>query len=521
MLRETTFPSVLKVGWARHVSENWRRSLLQLSMTIIGLMVVFWRDWFAMADQWWNSSTYNHILFVPAIVAWLVMLRSPELARLAPKAWWPGLLFVAGACFLWLLGSISGLNLARQLGAVALLQGAVLTLLGPRVTSGLLFPLSYMLFLVPFGDELVPALQLITAKLTVGLIHLSGVPAVVDGVFIDTPVGLFEVAEACSGVKFLVAMIALGTLISHVCFKGWGRRFAFMVICAVVPIIANGIRAWGTIYIAQFRGIEFAAGFDHVIYGWIFFAIVLAMILAIAWRFFDHTADSHFIEADEINRSSLLARLPAGEIDGCKALAGIWVAAGAALVWAALAGRLSAEMPGQITLPDVSGWQHGQYEPEMWWEPRADGADHRLLGSYVDDFGHRVDVFLALYASQEEGREAGGFGQGALVPDTPWRWLEPGSYIPGGKSEWLMANGRIKRLAVTYYRTGDLLTGSNARLKLATMRQHLLLDDDPTVVLILSAENRTGAPGPEESLAAFRKAIGPADVWIDRITQVR
>jgi len=81
-----------------------------------------------------------------------------------------------------------------------------------------------MLFLVPFGDELVPTLQMITADLTIALVHLSGIPAVIDGVFIDTPIGLFEVAEACSGVKFLVAMVALGSLAAHVCFASWWRR---------------------------------------------------------------------------------------------------------------------------------------------------------------------------------------------------------------------------------------------------------------------------------------------------------
>ncbi|WP_324743150.1 exosortase A [Tsuneonella sp. CC-YZS046] len=521
MSRDTALPYWPKQGVASRVPEVWRLPLICLVVAAMGLMGAFWRDWFAMADQWWNSSTYNHIIFVPAIVAWLVMLRAPELARLSPRAWWPGLLFIAGACFLWLLGAVSGLNLARQLGAVAMLQGAVLALLGPRVAAALLFPLCYMLFLVPFGDELVPPLQLVTAKLTIALTHWSGIPAVVDGVFIDTPVGLFEVAEACSGVKFLVAMVALGVLISHVCFKGWGRRLAFMAICIVVPILANGVRAWGTIYIAQFRGIEFAAGFDHIIYGWVFFAIILAVILAIAWRFFDRASDSRFINADAIERSAWLARLPDGRIGGVAAMGEIGAMALTVLLWAGLAGRLSAEMPRQIALPQVQGWQLLQFEPQIWWEPRAEGANHRLLASYVDDRGHKVDVFFALYASQEDGKEAGGFGQGALIPDTPWRWLEPGPAVPDAKSERLLANGQVKRLAATYYRTGGLLTGSNGRLKLATMRQRLLLDDEPTMVLILSAEDRAGHPPPEESISALRKAAGPIDAWMDRIAKLR
>src|SRR5690606_8601613 len=122
-------------------------------------------------------------------------------------------------------------------------QLAVLGLLGPRVAAAVLFPLAYMLFLVPFGDELIPALQMVTAKLAVALTHASGIPAQVDGIFIDTPVGLFRVAEACSGVKFLVAMIALGTLVAHLCFASSRRRAVFMAAAIMVPVLANGVRA--------------------------------------------------------------------------------------------------------------------------------------------------------------------------------------------------------------------------------------------------------------------------------------
>ena len=210
-----------------------------------------------------------------------------------------------------------------------MLQAAVATLLGPRVAAGLLFPLGYMLFLVPFGDEIVPALQAITAKLAVALTHASGVPAVIDGVFIDTPVGLFEVAEACSGVKFLVAMVALGTLVAHLCFASWKRRAAFMLAAVVVPVLANGVRAWGTIYVAQSQGIEFAAGFDHIVYGWIFFALVMAAVLGASWRFFDRSPDDPLVDRRGA-RGVAAARAPGAlRIGGWHALAAILVLAAA------------------------------------------------------------------------------------------------------------------------------------------------------------------------------------------------
>jgi exosortase A len=289
--------------------ESWRSPLLRLALAWGGLITLTRGDWSEMARQWWYASTYNHILLVPPILAWLVLQRWPELRKLSPRTWWPGLGFVVGGLLVWWVGTSLGINTVGQLGAVVLLQVGLAALLGPRVAAGLFFPLAYMFFLIPFGDEIVPALQAITARLAVTLTQASGVPVVIDGVLIDTPVGLFKVAEACSGVKFLVAMIALGTLVAHLCFASWKRRAIFMAAAVVVPVLANGVRAWGTIYIAQSQGVEFAAGFDHIVYGWIFFALVMIAVLGASWRFFDRSPDDPLIDAAALEASPMMARL--------------------------------------------------------------------------------------------------------------------------------------------------------------------------------------------------------------------
>ena len=116
-------------------------------------------------------------------------------------------------------------------------------------------------------------MQTVTAEIAAVLLALTGVPAHLEGVFITTPTGYFEVAEACAGVKFLIAMVAFGALVANVCFRAWPRRIAFIAVALVVPILANGVRAWGTIYVAHLTGsLDFAASFDHVVYGGIFFA---------------------------------------------------------------------------------------------------------------------------------------------------------------------------------------------------------------------------------------------------------
>lgn len=508
MLPETALPAA------------WRRPLAGLAITWIALILAFIGDWAKMVGHWWNSSTYSHVLLIPPIIAWLVWQRWPELRKLEPSGWSPGLALFAVSLLLWVLAAFAGLDLGRQLGAVAMLMSTALALLGPRVGRALAFPLFYMLFLVPFGDELVPPLQLITAKLTIALIHLTGVPAVIDGVFISTPAGLFEVAEACSGVKFLIAMIAFGVLACHICFTSWKRRAGFMALCIAAPILANGVRAWGTIYVAQIKGAAFATGFDHIIYGWLFFAAVIIMVLAISWRFFDRDPHAPLVDLAAIAASPLLTRIAARKIGLPSALGLITALVIAASAWAFAADRLSAVLPRQVFLPAVPQWQRVNYIPSAWWEPRAAGADHRLLGRYADARGHRVDVFIALYSGQSDGREAGGFGEGALTPESGWAWIAPGPDVAGGKADRLRGKGGAERLTETYYRTGSLTTGSNARLKLANISDRLLLRARPTMLLILSAEKQ-GAENPEAVIAAFRQSTGSLDDWMDRVARVR
>lgn len=502
------------------LTPQWRAAFLRLALAWVTLVAVFLADWAAMARQWWDISTYNHVLLVPPILAWLAWQRWPQLQRLTPQAWWPGLLLLAGAAFLWLLGVFAALDIARQAGVVAMLGACVPLLLGVRVSAGLLFPLCYLVFLVPAGEELVNVLQMVTAKITIALTHFSGIPARIDGVFIDTPAGLFEVAEACSGVKFLIAMIAFGVLACNVCFLSWWRRAAMMAACIVVPILANGVRAWGTIYAAQIFGVAVAAGFDHIVYGWFFFAIVLAVVIAGAWRFFDRPVDSEMIDADAIARSPWLARLQSASMPGVAALAGFTLILAGAWGWVMVTERLSASMPSRIDLPVVPGWTRVDYAPTIWWEPRAQGAEHRLLGRYRDANARQIDVFIALYDRQGEGRKAGGFGQGALMPSSPWSWQSPGPPMGQGKSDRLLGNGQVERIAVTWYRTGNLLSGSNVRLKLANMADRLLFRARPTAMLILSAQDGPPASA-QQSLVAFQHSTGPLGPWLDRVTQVR
>ena len=310
--------------------DGWRAHLSALGLIAAAILALFHRDVIGMVSIWWNASTFGHCLFVPLLIGWLVQQRLPGLRQLQPVAWAPGLLWLGAGAFAWLLGAAAGVALFRHGALVVMLQGATIALLGPAVARALLFPLFYAFFMVPFGEELVPPLQLLTARLSMLLLDLTGVPAHLEGIFITTPTGYFEVAEACSGAKFLIAMAAYGVLVCNVCFRSWRRRILFLTGALGLSILANGVRAYATILVAHLTTVDAAVGFDHVVYGWVFFAIIMIVVMAVAWPFFDRKPGDPWFDPRALQATTARSRplsLVAGGALALIVAAPLWLAA--------------------------------------------------------------------------------------------------------------------------------------------------------------------------------------------------
>ncbi len=477
----------------------WRSHLVALGVAVAAILTLFARDAAAMAGQWWNSSTYGHCLFILPLVGWLVWQRRTEVAQVEPRAWLPGLIAVALAAFGWLVGEAAGVSLVRHAALVGMVQATILTILGPAAVRALLFPIFYLVFLIPVGDEIVPAMQTLTAKMTMILLNAASIPARIDGVFITTPTGWFEVAEACAGVKFLVAMAAYGALVAHVCFRSWKRRIIFLTLAIAAPIFANGIRAFGTIYAAHLTSVEAATGFDHIIYGWFFFAFVMVIVMGVAWPFFDRRIGDKWLSAIPTAIGKPRAALSlAGAALGIILLPVVWNGTVIA------AGRHP--LPKSVALPQVPGWAAGPRNEQYPWTPRFDGADHKLIGHYRNAKGETIDLAIALYGWQAEGRKIVGFAQGAVDPTSKWSWSANIAAPAGAKGERLVAPGKIEREALTFYVLGPGATGDAMTVKLRTLRARLLGGDQGAAVVIVSGEG-----GKRTAIDAFLKSLGPVD----------
>ena len=485
-------------------ADVWRRPLLRLLAVTLGLCALFARDGGDMVAIWTGDRTYNHCLLVGPVVAVLVWLRRRELARLTPGRWSAPLLWVGAAALAWLVGELAGVGQIRHLALVAMLQGSVAVCLGRQLTRGLLFPLAYLVFLVPFGAELVPPLQQLTAILATGLLHIGGVAASLDGVFITTPAGWFEVAEACSGISFLIATVAWGALVANLLFTSTRHRATFLVACVALPVLANGLRAWATVAAAEWVGVERAGGFDHIVYGWFFFALVLALLLAGGWRWFERAVDDPAFDADRIRS------LPAGDA-GTAAVLACFALPLLAFAWSALAlGQPAPSLAHSIDLPTVAGWERVAADPAVpAWTPHYDNADHYLIGSYDDGTGRRVELAVALFGRQGEGREVTGYGQGAIPPEGTWAWSAGAAAPDGATGVRMVGPGQAARLAWTFNVVGGRITGPPVATKLATLATRLRLSDPAAGAVIVSAGGTEAQARP--TMTRFVRDLGPVD----------
>jgi exosortase A len=490
---------------------RWQRHLAALGAMSLAILTIFHRDAIGMADIWWNSAPFTHCLLMVPMIGWLVAQRVPQLRTLTPVYWWPALIWLAGGGFTWLVGEAAGVGLFRQLGLILMLQGAVGAALGEKLVRGLLFPLGYALLLVPFGEELVPLLQTFTAKISIVLLHLVGLEAQIEGVFITTRAGFFEVAEECSGVNFLIAMLAYSVFAAHLCFRSWTRRIVFIAAALATTILANAVRAWATMVAAEIWGIERAGGIDHVIYGWVFFGLVILLVMLVAKRWFDRPANDAAVDVSGLQGTPRFAGRAKAVFPAALVIPLLFMA------WATLIGGRSAALAPTMAVTTPAGWT-ALRETSPLWLPRFDGADQYLTRDFFNAKGHLVTVAIGGYERQAEGREVAAYGQGAIDPDSRWAWSASLPSIDGGKTERLLHPGPWLRDAATWYVVDGKATGSPRGAKLAGLKARLLGGDPRALSLIVSAEEGRGGA---KAIADFVSASGGAQAMADRALKSR
>ena len=270
---------------------SWTYSHSALVLWPVLLVLVMWPTITSLIGIWASSPGYTHGFYIApislAIIWW--QCRGGELPILSPSL--SATALVIPMAVIMSVGKALDINLLQHIGFVGLLILGMRAMIGPVVFKRHLFAFAFLGFMIPFGDDIVPLLQHFTADFIVLSLRLFNIPVLDDGIFLTTPAGQFEVAQACAGLRFILATIMVGTLFSWVSFKSMKKRLVYVGLCLIVPVIANAIRATLIVLIATWTNKEDAVGFDHLVYGWGFFALIMIVLLGLGTRYADRSLD--------------------------------------------------------------------------------------------------------------------------------------------------------------------------------------------------------------------------------------
>ncbi len=276
----------------RNLPAPWRAPLAALAGVVVALVLLYWSTLMAMVGIWDRSGTFAHCYLVAPISLWLVWRCREELAALTPRpAGWVLVPMVAVA-FAWLLGEVAGVNALTQFAFTALLVLSVPLVLGLDVARRITFPLLFLFFMVPFGEFLLPWLMEWTADFTVAAVRFSGIPVYREGLQFVIPTGTWSVVEACSGVRYLIASFMVGSLFAYLNYTSTKRRVVFGLVSLAVPLLANWMRAYMIVMLGHLSGNRLAVGVDHLIYGWVFFGLIVGVMFFIGSRWAEPPADA-------------------------------------------------------------------------------------------------------------------------------------------------------------------------------------------------------------------------------------
>lgn len=487
----------------------WHRALWPFVALLLALLGLYWSTAHAMVQIWSRSETFAHAFVVPPISLWLIWRQRETLRDLVPQPLPWMMLPMAGVALVWMLGDLVAANAVTQLSLTAMIVLTVPAVLGWQVTRALAFPLAFLFFAVPVGEVLTPVLMQWTADFTVLALRASGIPVYREGLQFVIPSGSWSVVEACSGIRYLMASFMVGSLFAYLNYKSLHRRMIFVAVSIVMPVVANWVRAYMIVMLGHLSNNKIATGADHLLYGWVFFGIVILGMFFIGARWAEPDAPLPVAKAVDQIASAAAAR------------ARVWpVALGAAVllmlphVVLPRLGGPSLETPPHLSLPPTLSrdWVSNGEATLAEWHPVFDSPSVETSRVYARPDGV-VGVHLAYFRAQTSTRKLVNSNH-TLVRSTDFRW----NHLSSGRHELKFSDARpsvILRSAELLsaamleraerphlrvwqvYWVGGELTSSDVKAKLLSAWQRLSgRGDESATLLIYALEQQPGAAVP-------------------------
>ena len=479
---------------------TWRSATVWVIVASAVALVLFRETAWLIGNTWQSSRTFSHGFLIVPIFLYLVWVRRGPLLALRPKpSYWmlPVLGLLAGA---WLVGSLGDVNVVGEFALVGMLEAMLWVVLGTKVVRLLWFPLLFLFFAVPFGESAIGPLQDFTAHFAVAGLKLSRVPAILENRTIWVPTGPWVVAEACSGIRYLISSLVLGLVYASLIYRSRKRRVLFVLASLVVPIVANGIRAYGIILLAYLTNDRLAVGVDHIIYGFVFFTGLQLLLFSVGlrWREAGWTEPVGHAE----NTAERLAKGPRGKFAAAALCAMVVIGlapAAHAYLWkratqASSQPILMVKAPWRTTVPYDQGWT-----PTL--HPSSESTSSYAAAD------HMVDVYIANYSGGDGVELVSGYNQFS----NPKAWSE----VSGGyrkvtinqrstRVRWDVIQAAAgQRLVWTWYWAGEEPTSEATEVKLAQTKARLLGRPTTLAVMTISSGFLSGPSEAADQLQDF------------------
>jgi len=380
----------------RAVAKAWFRHGAALG-ALLALTVLIFRDAVSAAVKvWWVSPTYSHCFLIVPIVLWLAWEKRPALAATAPALFPQALLLTPLLGLLWWMGQLAAINEVQQYAIVGMMQVLIVALLGLNVARLIWFPILYLLFLVPTGEYLIAPMQRFATHFVDVSLNLLNIPHFTEGTTFELTNGRFEIAEACAGLRFLIATVTLGVLFSYMMFRKVYKIALFLVASVAVPLIGNGLRCVGIIVLAHFTNNQYGAGADHIVYGWGFNVAILLVLGFLGTLFRDDAGKPLEIRPEP--------PVPAKKLAAVGVLAASLLSAGPTLAFWHDNYFTGSDLTALSNPFAASGWQ--RVPPSTSWRPDFSGFDAQASAAILPTAGTNLlatDLFLGYYARPRPG----------------------------------------------------------------------------------------------------------------------
>ena len=239
-----------------------------------------------LVSDWWADPDYSHAFLVVPIAGFFAWQRRADLIRAKRSGSALGLPIVCIGLLLLIVGTLGAELFLTRLSLLVFLAGSVLFLFGWRQLRMLAFPLALALLTIPIPaiviSRLTLSLQLAASNIAEMTLNALRIPVLREGNVLVLPNAALQVAEACSGIRSLTALITLALLVARFGESRWGPRALIIGSAIPIAVLVNGLRVATAAIGAYFYGASAVEGFVHELLGWLMFLLAFALMAGCA-----------------------------------------------------------------------------------------------------------------------------------------------------------------------------------------------------------------------------------------------